>query len=290
YYKNLAYTKKKRNEIYNSVRPETVSKQVSMLRQYRVGELPDIEIEHSDIIGPLQALAHRDLDISRILFSTLFVSIYETTEDDTIMDVNAQNEYTNSMSQHIKTIFNATTSYFPPLISSCLRICYEIPDLKIDPSAIRKASEISSTESMGITLIEQYLTLLPTQRGSKRTRTTNTGLVAESKQPWIELAHLYKSIDSGDVYKSIYENYIAHNQYTKIDALNAELIGDYASACEFYLRALSEVEDADDAEVTVWEEGRFECFEKLSKWDDLAETVCVDIDSDLEKLWDQDFQ
>ncbi|CAG8447289.1 28742_t:CDS:10 [Dentiscutata erythropus] len=222
----------------NASKPETVSKQVSMLRQYRIGELPDIEIKHSDIIGPLQALAHRDLDISRILFSTLFVSIYTTTEDDTIMDVNAQNEYTNSMSQHIKTIFNTTTSYFPPLISSCLRICYEIPDLKINPSAIRKASEISSTESMGITLIEQYLTLLPPQR----------------------------------------------------DALNAELIGDYASACEFYLQALSEVEDADDAEVTVWEEGRFECFEKLSKWDDLAETVCVDIDSDLEKLWDQDFQ
>ncbi|CAG8470552.1 4251_t:CDS:10, partial [Scutellospora calospora] len=289
YYKNLAYTKKKRNEIFNSMKPETVSKQVSMLRQYRVGELPDIEIKCSDIIGPLQALAHRDLDISRILFSTLFVSIYDITGDNTIMDVNKQNSYTNSMSQHIQSIFNATTSYFPPLISSCLRICYEIPDIKLDPLSIRKASEISSTESMGIRLIEQYLIQIPKQRESKRKRTSNTGLVAESKQPWIELAHLYKSIDSNDVYKSIHENYIAHNQYTK-DALNAELIGDYASACQFYLQALSTVEDADDAEITVWEEGRFECFEKLSKWDDLAETVCVDIDNDLDKLWDQDYQ
>ncbi|CAG8674821.1 9711_t:CDS:10, partial [Gigaspora margarita] len=158
-------------------------------------------------------------------------------------DVNAQNEYTNSMSQHIQTIFNATTSYFPLLISSCLRICYEIPDIKIDPLAIWKASEISSTESMGIMLIEQYLTLFPTQR---------------------ELAHLYKSIVSSDVYKSIYENYIAHHKYTKgKHALN---------------------------DVTFWEEGRLECFEKLSKWDDLAETVHLDIDSNLEKLWDQDFQ
>ncbi|CAG8455683.1 16904_t:CDS:10, partial [Cetraspora pellucida] len=289
YYKNLAYTKKKRNEIYSSIRPDTVSKQVSMLRQYRVGELPDIEIKHSDIIGPLQALAHRDLDISRILFSTLFVSIYDATRDATIMDANEQIDYINSMSQNFQTIFNATTSYFPPLISSCLRICYEIPDIKIDPFAIRKASEISSTESMGIGLIEQHLTRITTQRGPKRARITNTGLVAESKRPWIELAHLYKSIDSSDVYKSIYENYIAHNQYTK-NALNAELIGDYASACEFYLQALSEVEDADDAEVTIWEEGRFECFEKLSKWDDLVETVYVDIDSDLDKLWDQEFQ
>ncbi|CAG8461030.1 2617_t:CDS:10, partial [Racocetra fulgida] len=230
YYKNLAYTKKKRNEIYGSMRSDNVSKQVSMLRQYRVGELPDIEIKHNDIIGPLQALAHRDLDISRILFSTLFVSIYDATKDDTSMDINEQNDYTNSMSQNIQTIFNATTSYFPPLISSCLRICYEIHDIKIDPLAIRRASEMSSTESMGIGLIEQHLTRITIQRG------------------------------------------------------------DYASACEFYLQALSEVEDADDAEVTIWEEGRFECFEKLSKWDDLAETVYVDIDSDLDKLWDQDFQ
>ncbi|CAG8784002.1 453_t:CDS:2, partial [Racocetra persica] len=37
YYKNLAYTKKKRNEIYGSMRSDNVSKQVSMLRQYRVG-------------------------------------------------------------------------------------------------------------------------------------------------------------------------------------------------------------------------------------------------------------
>ncbi|CAG8836906.1 40680_t:CDS:2, partial [Gigaspora margarita] len=103
-----------------------------MLINWCLGELPDIEIKHSDIIGPLQALAHRNLDISRNLFSTLFISICDATWDNTII--------------------------------SCLRICYEIPDLKIDPSAIRKASEISSTESMVITLIERYLIMFPTQR------------------------------------------------------------------------------------------------------------------------------
>ena len=46
-----------------------------------IGELPDIEINHGDLINPLQALAQRDLDISRILFTSLFVSIYNQLDD-----------------------------------------------------------------------------------------------------------------------------------------------------------------------------------------------------------------
>ena len=46
-----------------------------------IGELPDIEINHGDLINPLQALAQRDLDISRILFTSLFVSIYNQLDN-----------------------------------------------------------------------------------------------------------------------------------------------------------------------------------------------------------------
>jgi len=31
---------------------------VTMYRRYRIGDLPDIQIQHSAIIAPLQALAH----------------------------------------------------------------------------------------------------------------------------------------------------------------------------------------------------------------------------------------
>ncbi|CAG8761565.1 15165_t:CDS:2, partial [Acaulospora colombiana] len=74
-------------------------------------------------------------------------------------------------------------------------------------------------------------------------------------------------------------------------ALNAELIGDYASACQLYLNALaSEDEDVDNNEVRMWEEGRFECFVKLSQWESLADTVLVDIDKNLNKLWEDEYQ
>jgi len=49
----------------------------------------------------------------------------------------------------------------------------------------------------------------------KRSRTTNSSLIAASKKPWIELSHLYKSIDGHDIYKSIYESKIAISELTK---------------------------------------------------------------------------
>lgn len=145
------------------------------------------------------------------------------------------------MGQHIQNIFSKTTMNFPPFIGSCLRICYEINDIEIDPNMIRKACNLSSTESLGIILIERQLLHTSSERGklvfflfpfiriiiddkkfisisdleSKRLRTTNSSLVASSKKPWIELSHLYKSIDGHDVYKSIYESKIVVSELTK---------------------------------------------------------------------------
>ncbi|RGB41839.1 hypothetical protein C1646_738849 [Rhizophagus diaphanus] len=285
-FKQIMASQKKQDEIYRTsqnIYPENIS----MLRQYRVGELPDIEINHGDLINPLQTLAQRDLDISRILFTSLFVSIYNQLDNK--IQSEEINEYKKVMGQHIQNIFSKTTMNFPPFIGSCLRICYEINDIEIDPNMIRKACNLSSTESLGIILIERQLLHTSSERESKRLRTTNSSLVASSKRPWIELSHLYKSIDGHDVYKSIYESKIVVSELTK-DALNAELLGDYALACKYYLEALKSETDVDDIEVALWEERRFDCYEKLCQWDDLAENVLVDIEGQLSNLWEDELQ
>ncbi|GES81504.1 DNA-dependent protein kinase catalytic subunit [Rhizophagus clarus] len=285
-FKQIMASQKKQDEIYRTSQ-NVFPKNISMLRQYRVGELPDIEINHGDLINPLQTLAQRDLDISRILFTSLYVSIYNQLDNK--IQSEEINEYKKTMGQHIQNIFSKTTMNFPPFIGSCLRICYEANDIEIDPNMIRKACNLSSTESLGIILIERQLLNTSIERESKRLRTTNSSLVASSKRPWIELSHLYKSIDGHDVYKSIYESKIVVSELTK-DALNAELLGDYALACKYYLEALKSETDVDDIEVALWEERRFECFEKLCQWDDLAETVLVDIEGQLSNLWEDELQ
>nr|CAG8448912.1 4810_t:CDS:10 [Entrophospora candida] len=294
YYKQKVNIEKKRSELSSRVKPSTViDKQVSMLRQYRVGELPDIMIKYSEIISPLQVLSQHDIEISRLLYTTLFTSIFKQMSDES--DSVYKDNFKVSLENNIKNIFSHTNKYFPPFIGSIFRICYEITEIYLDPSVIRKASEMSSTESLGMFLIErQLMKPVPKEREHKRLRSENSN-IETSKKPWMELAYLYRHIGRNDVCKGIFEGHIASSEYTK-DALNAEMIGDYSSACYHYLKALKNQQNIENIieeniiEAETWEEGRFECYEKLCQWDDLAETVNVDLDGDLEKLWSEEYQ
>ena len=53
-----------------------------MIRDYRVGDLPDIEINHKDILLPLMALVRRDSTIATEFFVELFTQIYNASESD----------------------------------------------------------------------------------------------------------------------------------------------------------------------------------------------------------------
>lgn len=53
-----------------------------MIRDYRVGDLPDIEINHKDILLPLMALVRRDSTIATEVFVELFTQIYNASESD----------------------------------------------------------------------------------------------------------------------------------------------------------------------------------------------------------------
>ncbi len=54
---------------------------ISMLRQYRVGEIPDIQIDFKDIIVPLMALAIKDSTIATEILVELFTEIYKESKD-----------------------------------------------------------------------------------------------------------------------------------------------------------------------------------------------------------------
>jgi DNA-dependent protein kinase catalytic subunit len=56
---------------YAQLHAETQDRDVQLMRKYRKGELPDIQIEHSDLLRPLLFL-HMDPIISRLLFTRMF--------------------------------------------------------------------------------------------------------------------------------------------------------------------------------------------------------------------------
>lgn len=56
-------------------------KLVYTLRNYKEGELPDIQIKYKEIIQPLQALAIADTDISKNLFIMILESIWSKKDE-----------------------------------------------------------------------------------------------------------------------------------------------------------------------------------------------------------------
>ena len=56
-------------------------KLVYTLRNYKEGELPDIQIKYKEIIQPLQALAIADTDMSKNLFIMILESIWSKKDE-----------------------------------------------------------------------------------------------------------------------------------------------------------------------------------------------------------------
>ena len=49
---------------------------IPMYRQYRVGELPDIQISYKDVLLPLMALVRKDSTIATEVFVEVFTMLY----------------------------------------------------------------------------------------------------------------------------------------------------------------------------------------------------------------------
>ena len=61
---------------------EMMNRQHKLIRDYRVGDLPDIQINHKDVLMPLMALVRRDSTIATEVFVELFIQIYHETRED----------------------------------------------------------------------------------------------------------------------------------------------------------------------------------------------------------------
>ena len=58
-----------------------MKKQVGLYRKYRVGELPDIQINYKDVLLPLMAIIKNDSTIATEIFVELFSEIYKSLNE-----------------------------------------------------------------------------------------------------------------------------------------------------------------------------------------------------------------
>ncbi|KAH0617727.1 hypothetical protein JD844_016250 [Phrynosoma platyrhinos] len=247
--------------------------QITLYRKYRQGDLPDIQIEYSSLITPLQGVAQRDSTLAKQLFSSLFNGILE--------------EMKNSRSQFEKNS-----------VIQQLEMSYQHKELlDLNASTVSTSCLASLQQPVGILLLEQALVYISSgeeEPPSKRMRGTRE--VSPDVTRWIELAKLYRSIGEYDVLQGIFSGKIGTKEITQ-KALIAEARSDYAEAAKHYDEALSTQdwpdEEPTEAEKDFWELASLECYNHLTEWKSLEYCSTVNIDNDqppdLNKTWSDPF-
>ncbi|KAM6216536.1 DNA-dependent protein kinase catalytic subunit isoform 2-T2 [Rhynchocyon petersi] len=268
--------------------------QVILYRSYRQGDLPDIQIKHSCLITPLQAVAQRDPIVAKLLFGSLFAGILK--EMDKFKTMSEKTSITQKLLQDFNHFLNTTFHFFPPFVSCIQEVSCQHQDLLcLDPALVSTGCLASLQQPVGILLLEEaLLNQEPPEPRAKRIR------AAPRPSPqvlrWMELAKLYRSIGEYDVLRGIFSSEIGTKQITQ-NALLAEAKSDYAEAAKQYNQALNKQDWLDgeptEAEKDFWELASLDCYNQLTEWRSLAYCSTASVDSehppDLNQIWSEPF-
>ncbi|KAJ3184182.1 hypothetical protein HDU87_005028 [Geranomyces variabilis] len=262
---------------------------VTLARNYRAGELPDIEIQRKGLIDPLQDLARRDPDVAQHLLSALVASIYDRADDSTALTGEQPSAFKLGVEKGLQTIMRSSVICLPAVMKAVMRAIYETSVTGCDPQAIFYASTRSSNSQMGILLLEKCVSA-PRAPSSKRARTSRSGDLGRNAEAWLQLARSYKSVADTDTYRAIVEHRISTISSVK-DAISAETSMNFEKALIKYQESLEiEGDKISKSERDICHDGQGECLDNLGLYDEMAVLVMQDIDNDTSKLWDESFQ
>uniref|UniRef100_A0A8C7HZ68 DNA-dependent protein kinase catalytic subunit n=1 Tax=Oncorhynchus kisutch TaxID=8019 RepID=A0A8C7HZ68_ONCKI len=294
---SLGFAKKEirhqRQEKASRLRKEA---QVTLYRSYRSGDLPDIQIQHSSLIAPLQALAQRDPTLAKQLFSSLFAGVLQ--EMDGLEKSNEEKKrIKEELLRDMNGFLSKSTLYFPPFVACVQDMSYQHKDLlQMQPAAVSSSCLASLQQPTGILLLEEGLVqgCSPEEPPAKRARGGRKEVPPDTEK-WIHLAKLYRSLGDYDVVRGIFGGKIGTKSIT-CTALQAEASSNYAEAVRLYNEALNtEWSDGEptDTEKDFWEMAALEAYSHLTEWKSLQYCSIVNIDQEqpvnLDKMWAEPF-
>lgn len=267
--------------------------QVTLYRNYRVGDFPDIQISHSSLIAPLQALAQRDPILAKQLFSALFAGIVQE------MDIQKPRGESKKVKEELRcymnTFLSKSTVCFPPFIACVQEMCFQNKELQhLDPAAVSSTCLMSLQQPSGVLLLEEGLLHASSQDEPPSKRPRGRKEIPPDTNKWIHLARLYRSMEDYDVVRGIFGGKVGTKSIT-CSALQAEANTDFAEAVKLYNEALNTEHWGDgeptDSEKDFWEIAAMEAYSHLTEWKSLQYCSTVNIDDstppNLEKMWSE---
>uniref|UniRef100_A0A673C7H7 DNA-dependent protein kinase catalytic subunit n=1 Tax=Sphaeramia orbicularis TaxID=375764 RepID=A0A673C7H7_9TELE len=267
--------------------------QVTLYRNYRVGDFPDVQIPYSSLIAPLQALAQKDPILAKQLFSSLFAGILQEVEKH--KSAEERQKIKEELRCNMNTFLNKSTICYPPFIACVQDMCYQHKDmLQLNPADVSSTCLVSLQQPSGILLLEDGLLHVGPQSEPPAKRSRGRKEIPPDTNKWIHLARLYRSLEDYDVVRGIFGGKVGTKSIT-CAALQAEAYTDYAEAVKLYNEALNTDDWTDgkptDSEKDFWEIAAMEAYSHLTEWKSLQYCSTVYIDEktppDLDKIWSE---
>ncbi|XP_054282242.1 DNA-dependent protein kinase catalytic subunit-like isoform X2 [Macrosteles quadrilineatus] len=251
---------------------------VTLMRDYRRGDLPDIQIPCSDVVIALRSLAKRDQLIAR----QLLVAIYKA-----LVDTNVNTDL-SGVSSAVDDILQTSTSHEPSLIATMLEMGLVRPsECRSPASIIAEVSKNSHQMSVGALLVEAKLmseeTLPPPH---KRVRVNHD----INYNDWMYLAEIYHSLEEKDVVQGLFEDKIAEACSRDVrEALQAEDQQRWKKAQKKYTECLQS--NSGTAAENFLYEASFKCCAHLSEWKELNKSLKeTQLHNNLEQVWDDNWK
>ncbi|EGI63049.1 DNA-dependent protein kinase catalytic subunit [Acromyrmex echinatior] len=238
---------------------------VKLYRNYRIGELPDIEITHKSFIVLLQQLVKLD----RLICKDVIVSLFCSLTKKTINQENIRQTIVDSLKRILHDLCEKDSSFNAVILETLLKFSQDATTIvNCDPQDVMKASKANHLNAVGILLLEH--SLLPDAQkddssptSSKRMRLYDEAIHYEETNKWVQLASLYKSLNDVDVVLSIFRGQQFFGQNVQEAAL-AEVNGDWIRAKDAFTKAYEETTDPSIKEHCL--QGLLEAVNNLCDW------------------------
>ena len=248
--------REKQRSIFLARQNEMRQKQLHTARKYRIGELPDIEIAHKDLIDPLVDLSIQDVELSSELFISIFTELYKQDEED---------HSKKQLREYIMDILRKSQLYDYNVISTIHRALLELlkkdSGIEIETEAVAESGLKAFSYHTTVLLIEELLICkgeseLDTSK-TKKTRKTqvskgpkvlNWKMVEfdEKTAPdWLRLAEVYTQLNEEDSLKGL-KNIILSDEKMR-DAMDLKLNRNLQSSLDAFNEILAEYEVNEEA-------------------------------------------
>ncbi|XP_063237602.1 DNA-dependent protein kinase catalytic subunit-like isoform X2 [Bacillus rossius redtenbacheri] len=249
---------------------------VALYRTYRRGELPDVEIPHSALIRPLQALAKLDSSVASQVVVALFAGLARGAGSEE--DRRALLRGAESALGHV---LRSTVQCCPPVVETLLKMALpHTAHVRLEPRLVVSACRASGLYSLGALVLEKMLLdaseELVSVTPAKRARTEQS----QDDGLWLQLAELYSGLEEWDVVRGVFSDKLRCSRAMR-EALVAESGRDWHAAQAGYLEAVQQ----DCCYRDYCRQAYYKCLSHLSKWEELRAQVYECAEKDADNLW-----